>query len=231
MAPTIVKKYGNRRLYDTGDSRYVTLDELATKVRSGVDVKVIDAQTGEELTQATLAQIILEGGQAKLLPVPLLTQLVRMLGDEAARAEVGRDLILERLAEILLIEALRAAPARTAAPGLLRGLTDPRIAAALRDLHGDIACRWTIPDLARAAGMSRSAFFERFTRLVGMQPMTYLATWRMAVAKDLLRQGGIGLEEVAARVGYGSASAFSTAFSRHSGRPPGRFADETSAGT
>ena len=162
--------------------------------------------------------------------VPRLTQLVRMLGDEAARAEVGRDLILERLAEILLIEALRAAPARTAAPGLLRGLTDPRIAAALRDLHGDIACRWTIPDLARAAGMSRSAFFERFTRLVGMQPMTYLATWRMAVAKDLLRQGGIGLEEVAARVGYGSASAFSTAFSRHTGRPPGRFADEAARG-
>ena len=78
--------------------------------------------------------------------------------------------------------------------------------------------------------MSRSAFFERFTRLVGMQPMTYLATWRMAVAKDLLRQGGIGLEEVAARVGYGSASAFSTAFSRHTGRPPGRFADEAARG-
>jgi len=84
MAPTIVKKYGNRRLYDTGDSRYVTLDELATKVRSGVDVKVIDAQTGEELTQATLAQIILEGGQAKLLPVPLLTQLVQMGDDSLA---------------------------------------------------------------------------------------------------------------------------------------------------
>ena len=155
--------------------------------------------------------------------VPRLTQLVRMVGKEAARDDIGRDLILARLIEILLIEALRRAPAGDARSGLLRGLDDPRIAAALRGMHGDVATRWTIPDLARAAGMSRSAFFERFTRLVGVQPMAYLTTWRMAVAKNLLRQGGIALDEVAARVGYGSASTFSTAFSRHTGQPPGRF--------
>lgn len=71
--------------------------------------------------------------------------------------------------------------------------------------------------------MSRSAFSERCTRMVGTRPMEYLATWRMAVAKDLLRKGGIALDGVAARVGYGSASTFSTAFSRHAGQPPGRF--------
>jgi polyhydroxyalkanoate synthesis repressor PhaR len=81
--PVLIKKYGNRRLYDTGDSRYITLDELATKVRGGTDVRVIDAQTNEDLTQATLAQIILESGTAaRVLPVGLLTQLVR-LGDDA----------------------------------------------------------------------------------------------------------------------------------------------------
>jgi polyhydroxyalkanoate synthesis repressor PhaR len=82
-APVLIKKYGNRRLYDTGDSRYITLEELATKVRSGIDVRVLDAQTSDDLTQATLAQIILESGSAaRVLPVGLLTQLVR-LGDDA----------------------------------------------------------------------------------------------------------------------------------------------------
>lgn len=156
--------------------------------------------------------------------VPRLTQLVHMLGEEAARDDVGRDLILSHLVEILLIEALRAVPAGTAAPGLLRGLADPRIASALRKLHGDITRAWTVPDLADAAGMSRSAFFDRFTRMVGSRPMEYLTIWRMAVARNLLRGGSLALDEVAARVGYGSASTFSTAFSRHTGQPPGRFA-------
>jgi polyhydroxyalkanoate synthesis repressor PhaR len=85
MPPTVIKKYGNRRLYDTGDSRYITLDELATKVRGGTDVRVIDAQTNDDLTQATLAQIILESGSAaRLLPTQLLTQLVRLDSDSLA---------------------------------------------------------------------------------------------------------------------------------------------------
>ena len=81
----IVKKYGNRRLYDTGESRYVTQDELAVKIRAGADVRVVDARTGADLTQATLAQIILDGRQAgRLLPVPLLVQLIRMEEDAFA---------------------------------------------------------------------------------------------------------------------------------------------------
>jgi len=155
--------------------------------------------------------------------VERLSQLVRMVGEEAARNDAGRELILGRLVEILLIEALRSAPPATARPGLLRGLADPRIAAALRAMHGEIERAWTVPDLAGAAGMSRSAFFERFLRTVGVRPMEYLLNWRMAVAKDLLRRGGLALDEVAGRIGYGSASTFSTAFSRHVGMPPGRF--------
>lgn len=81
--PVLVKKYGNRRLYDTRASSYITLDELEAIIRGGDDVRVIDAKTSEDLTQATLAQIILEGRRAgRLLPVPLLFQLIRM-GDEA----------------------------------------------------------------------------------------------------------------------------------------------------
>ncbi|MGC4117339.1 MAG: polyhydroxyalkanoate synthesis regulator DNA-binding domain-containing protein [Myxococcales bacterium] len=86
----VVKKYGNRRLYDTADSRYITLEELATKVRAGNDVQVVDAKTGKDLTQATLMQIIVENrGAARMLPVPLLTQLVRM-GDDALGEFFGR---------------------------------------------------------------------------------------------------------------------------------------------
>jgi polyhydroxyalkanoate synthesis repressor PhaR len=85
VAPITIKKYGNRRLYDTGDSKYVTLDELAAKVRGGADVRVIDAQTGDDLTQATLTQIVLETGHAaKFLPVQLLTQMIRLSDDALA---------------------------------------------------------------------------------------------------------------------------------------------------
>lgn len=86
----LIKKYGNRRLYDTRDSRYITLTELAQMVREGADVRVIDAKSSEDLTQATLVQIILDGrGAGQLLPTDLLTQLVRM-EDEALAEFFGR---------------------------------------------------------------------------------------------------------------------------------------------
>ena len=85
MATVLIKKYGNRRLYDTSDSRYVTLDELAQKIRAGVELRVVDAQTGEDLTQATLTQLVLETGHAaRFLPVQLLTQMIRLSDDALA---------------------------------------------------------------------------------------------------------------------------------------------------
>lgn len=156
--------------------------------------------------------------------VERLSTLVRLFGEESDGEGAGRDLILSRLVEILLVEALRATQGKDAPPGLLRGLADPRIAAALRRMHGAPERSWTVEDLADQAGMSRSAFFDRFTRMVGLRPMEYLLAWRMAVAKDLLRSRDIALDEVAGRVGYGSASTFSIAFSRHVGLPPGRYA-------
>lgn len=85
MATVLIKKYGNRRLYDTGDSRYITLEELAARIRSGNDVRIVDAQSGEDLTQATLVQLVLEtGNAAKFLPVQLLTQMIRLSDDSLA---------------------------------------------------------------------------------------------------------------------------------------------------
>ena len=153
-----------------------------------------------------------------------LSVLVRLIADESSERNAGSDLVLTRLVEVLLIEALRSAPRGDAPPGLLRGLSDVRLASAIQRIHGDYARPWTMSQLARAAALSRSAFFERFTRTVGLPPMEYLLAWRMAVAKDLLRRRTFGTAEIARRVGYGSASTFSTAFRRHVGQSPGRYA-------
>ncbi|MGQ3210893.1 MAG: AraC family transcriptional regulator [Shinella sp.] len=156
--------------------------------------------------------------------VERLSTLVRLLIDEAAMDRSGRTLVLTRLVEILLVEALRLTQTPDAPAGLLRGLGDARLAEAIRQMHRDPARPWTMADLAKEAALSRSAFFDRFSRNVGVPPMEYLLAWRMALAKDLLRRQDVDIAEVAERVGYGSASTFSTAFSRHVGQPPGRYA-------
>lgn len=156
--------------------------------------------------------------------VERLSVLVRLVADECIAGRSGRELVLVRLVEVLLIEALRASAGDDVRPGLVRGLADPRIAAAIRRIHAHPGRAWTVPMLAKAAGLSRSAFFERFAKIVGVAPMEYLLAWRMAVARDLLRRGDQGIAEVAELVGYGSASTFSTAFSRHVGQSPRRWA-------
>ncbi|WP_108125062.1 AraC family transcriptional regulator [Saccharospirillum mangrovi] len=153
--------------------------------------------------------------------LPVLVQLVR---DESLAQRPGRELVLARLVEVLLVEALRANTADDAPVGLLRGLADSKLAAAMRALHAEPARAWTVEALAAKAALSRSAFFERFSREVGVPPMEYLLAWRMSLAKDLLRRSDMAIATVAQQVGYGSASTFSTAFSRHVGQPPGRFA-------
>lgn len=147
-----------------------------------------------------------------------LTTLVRLLDDESRATRPARDVVLTRLLEVLLIEALRASATPAASPGLLRGLSDQRLAAALRELHARPADPWTVGELAAAAGLSRSTFFERFRRTLGITPMEYLLHWRMLSSKNLLRR--MSVAEVARRVGYGSTSAFSVAFTRYTSLTP-----------
>ncbi len=154
-----------------------------------------------------------------------LSTLVRYIDEETKEPMAGRDLVLSRLVEVLLVEALRRAQQQGAPASLLRGLGDARVAQVLREMHGEIARPWTVAELASRAALSRSAFFERFARVVGVSPMEYLLDWRMAVAKDLLRRQ-YSITDVADRIGYGSASAFSTAFARQVGNSPARFARE-----
>ena len=159
--------------------------------------------------------------QSKNLPV-----LVSLINDECQTALAGQDLVLSRLVEVLLIEALRSTATEQAPPGLLRGLADERIAVAIREIHRNPARSWTVAAMAQLSALSRTAFFQRFARTVGVLPMEYLQRWRMALAKDLLKRQNLALTEVADRTGYQSASAFSTAFSRYTGQSPSSYAKE-----
>jgi AraC-like DNA-binding protein len=153
-----------------------------------------------------------------------LAQLVEMVGEESADEKPGNEFMLSRLVDMLLVEAMRSTTAGSAPPGLLRGLGDERLAAALKQMHAHIERPWTVAQLAKVAALSRSSFFERFTRTVGIAPMEYLLTWRMEIARDLLSHDDLTVAEVAERVGYGSTSTFSVAFSRHVGQPPSQYA-------
>jgi AraC-like DNA-binding protein len=170
-----------------------------------------------ELLVQLLPQVIHVRGE------PRLATLVQMLGEETRTARLARELVLERLLEVLLIEALRCGDGTATTPGLARGLADERLACALRAFHARPDHPWTIVELAREAALSRSAFFARFSRTVGLAPMEYVMAWRMAMAKRLLRDNDLEITQIAERVGYSSASTFTVAFTRHVGTSPARY--------
>jgi AraC-like DNA-binding protein len=158
-----------------------------------------------------------------------LATLVQLVREETRAQRPARDVVLSRLLEVLLIEALRSAEGTQAPPGLVRALADCRLATAIRGMHERPTHAWTVAELAKEAALSRSSFFERFNREVGVAPMEYLLAWRMALAKDLLRRDAGRMAEIAERVGYSSASTFSVAFTRHVGQPPTQYAREQAA--
>lgn len=155
-----------------------------------------------------------------------LRRLIDLVVEECGRDEPGKDMILRRLLEVLLVEALRRRGLATdeTPAGLLDGLRDPALARVLAGLHADVRADWTVAGLARIAGQSRSAFAARFGAALGCGPIEYLARWRMALAKDALLHGTKSLDRIAEEIGYESASAFSTAFRKRLGCPPGKFA-------
>ena len=156
---------------------------------------------------------------------PSATVMVRTLGLLEMQAEMtamGGTLVAVKLAEILLVEALRAYSAdkgRTFV-GWISALGDRQIGEALRLMHGQLAFAWTVSALAKRVGMSRSAFSDRFAGLVGRPPMDHLRGLRMALAQQMLEDGATDVGLVAAHVGYSSQSAFGQAFRRTFGRSP-----------
>jgi AraC-like DNA-binding protein len=155
-----------------------------------------------------------------------IARVVELIVDEYTSDRPGREFILRRLLETMLAEALRL-PDREydpLPPGLAAGLHDPQVARALQSLHADIKKGWTVAELAKLTGMSRSAFASRFRATVGCSPIEYRSRWRMSVAQKALIAGCSSLERLAEEIGYQSASAFNTAFSRRVGCSPGAFA-------
>lgn len=153
-----------------------------------------------------------------------LTRLVKLLDEESRTQRPAREIVLARLLEVLFIEALRSHGEARISPGLMCGLADASVARAIQAIHQHPARAWTTRSLATRAALSRSAFFERLKQKVGVTPMSYLLTWRMALAKQMLRRDGSRIADIAEQVGYGSTSAFSVAFTRHVGLSPGHYA-------
>jgi AraC-like DNA-binding protein len=151
-----------------------------------------------------------------------LRALLATFGEEAMAERPGRSLVLDRLLGVILIEALRyrSPEIGDGGRGLLAGLADPKIGRVLRMMHADTKRSWTLVALAREAGMSRSALASRFTQIVGVPPIEYLANWRMMLAKSALAAAAAPMVEIAEMAGYQSVSAFSTAFKRETGYSP-----------
>jgi AraC family transcriptional regulator, alkane utilization regulator len=129
---------------------------------------------------------------------------------------------LAELSELLFVEAARryARALPEGQTGWLAGLREPYVARALALLHRDVTRRWTIDDLGREVGLSRSALADRFIRLIGVPPMHYLSKWRMQIATQKLRETSASLAQVAEAVGYDSEAAFSRAFKKAFGAAP-----------
>ena len=148
---------------------------------------------------------------------------VRLIAAEARELRPGGETVITRLADILVIQAIRSwieqDPA--AQTGWLGALRDHQVGRAIALIHRDPACAWTVAGLATEVAMSRSAFAARFTELVGEPPMHYVARWRMYIALTWLKEDGAALGEIAIRLGYQSEAAFSRAFKRLMGVSPG----------
>jgi AraC-like DNA-binding protein len=155
--------------------------------------------------------------------VEWIQSTLRFMATEASELRPGGETIITRLADILVIQTIRSWIARDAAAqrGWLGALRDQQIGRAIALIHRDPAHEWTLETLASHIGMSRSAFAARFTELVGEPAMHYLARWKMNLALSWLREDDTPIIELANRLGYESEAAFSRAFKRFIGLPPG----------
>lgn len=151
-----------------------------------------------------------------------LRDVIGLLSRELASPEPGQPTVLDRLLDILLILAIRASFREGAtAPRWYQASADPRLKAALQSIHEDAGRPWSVPELAKISGLSRTAFARTFGDALGQTPMQYLTDWRTTLARDYLRNGELAPAKIADLIGYGSPYAFAAAFRRHHGCPPG----------
>ncbi len=152
---------------------------------------------------------------------PLYRALEPLISEEAASRQPGAETIVERLAEIFLVQVLRAHFGDQSGPrGLLGALFDARLGAAVAAIHSRWAEPLTLEEIARAAGMSRSAFAATFVTTTGVTPMAYLAEWRLLKGRELLADRALSIAQIAAACGHRSTEGFSRAFRRLYGQSP-----------
>jgi AraC-like DNA-binding protein len=155
---------------------------------------------------------------------PWIAATVQLLLAESAAPGPASAIVLQRLADVLFVQALRSLSRHPDCNRRgLAALADPPVHQALALMHARVEDSWTVGKLAARVGLSRSGFAARFTELVGEPPLQYLARWRIARAAELLRDGEEALAGIAARVGYESVPSFSKAFKRWQGVSPGTF--------
>lgn len=181
--------------------------------------------TAERLASQLPALLLVESWRQGDGDAEWMHQTLRFLAHEARSSRPGGETIITRLADILIVQVIRAWLAGEAAgeaSGWLAALRDDQIGRSLAAIHGTPERPWTLETLAREASMSRSSFASRFVELVGETPLRYLAHWRLQVARQRLRDGDESVAEVARAVGYGSEPAFGRAYKRAFGISPGR---------
>lgn len=153
-----------------------------------------------------------------------LRSLVGVVAQEAKQSKPGSSIVVDRLTEVLFIQLLRVyMQQHRLEEGYLSALHDSKIGKALNLIHNESNASCTVNTLAEAAALSRSAFTERFTRLVGESPKSYLMNWRMQKAKTLLKDGNLVMQDIAEQAGYASEAAFSKAFKHMFNISPGAF--------
>ncbi len=153
-----------------------------------------------------------------------LDDTLKIIGGEAGNDGLGSDLIALKLSEIIFTQAIRkylSTDGRTRVG--LAGFSDPRICRALEAIHAEPSKPWTVEDLARVAGLSRTSFSNRFSELLAHTPLNYLTAWRMQIARRLLIDSKLPIIDVAEQSGYGSEAAFGRVFKRHFEIPPASY--------
>lgn len=214
--------------FESSPSSVVRVSEGDTVAVVGGHIEV--NEIGEDLLLAALPTITTI--RAETAEAGTAAWLLERLLYEMGEPRPGAGAATQGHAQLLLIEVFRAAVAdRVAFPsGWLRLITDPDLAPAVRAVHDSPAHPWTLDELAALAMMSRTTFTDRFRSVAGTPPITYVSRWRIRLAQRALRRGATSVARIAADLGYGSESAFSTAFKRVTGRSPSDYRRGTPEG-
>lgn len=208
-------------VFKTGGPKYVVGNKKAGSNRTTVFGGRLDFdQLNASFVLDSLPRIIILKAQNASNN---LKNILENLQDETLSSRMGSKLVIETLIQLVFVEALRSIDFKDLKGGPLKGLAHPNISRVINEIHKDIKRNWSVADLAKIYGASRSSFAASFKSTVGLSPMEYLQRWRMVHAKEALKTSQMRVSEIAYLVGYESVTAFSTAFLKVVGQGPKSF--------